>query len=699
MRETSVRAAYTAASWISMAMAIGAFSAPAGAQGITKPQVNMASPAPADGDVVTIYGDRLSTDPGAYSVVDQRTIDDVAANHPAEILNTVPGVNVQMNSGQELLIGLRSPVLPAGAGQGSFLILENGVPTRAPGFGNVNALFEVHHETAEAIEVVRGPGSVRYGSNAVHGLMNFIDPEPGDQTGQTLTMSANTLQRYRADATANFSFDGIDNWIGLSVMDDGGWRDSSGVDQQKLTWRSKFRGENWNAVATLAGVNLNQETAGFIQGFEAYKNEDVAKTNPNPEAYRDAWALRGNVRFETDIGEDKLIITPFAIAQRMKFIQHFLPDQSTEENGQDSFGIMTRYEFGPSEFRWSVGGDIQIADGFLKETQTRASFGGPVGNPTFPQGVHYDYTVETWTTGLFAEVDWEFAKDWRMLAGLRGESHAYDYTTNKAPGTYGRFRVAPSRTDDFNLLTPKLGVAYSGVQGMVVYANYARGERAPQTSDQYRLQNLQTIRRLNVETLDSYEAGVRGSAGGFDYDFAIYRMYKENFFFRDSDGLNVPDGRTRHFGFEASFSGDIGELAGGDLGWKLNAAWADQRYDFNRNVAVAAEDIFRDGVIDTAPEWLGDAGLTWDTSNLSLALNAEYVGEYFTNAANTATYPGHLIGHLRGAWRFSDALEAFVIVRNITDERYADRADFANGQDRYFPGEPLNATFGVRIRN
>ena len=103
--------------------------------------------------------------------------------------------------------------------------------------------------------------------------------------------------------------------------------------------------------------------------------------------------------------------------------------------------------------------------------------------------------------------------------------------------------------------------------------------------------------------------------------------------------------------------------------------------------------------IDTAPEWLADAGLGWQNTNLSLGLSAEYVGEYFTNAANTATYPGHFIAHLRGAWRFSDALEAFVVVRNITDERYADRADFANGADRYFPGEPVNATFGVRIRN
>jgi outer membrane receptor protein involved in Fe transport len=604
-----------------------------------------------------------------------------------------------MNSGQELLIAIRSPVLPAGAGQGSFLILENGVPTRAPGFGNVNALFEVHHETAEAIEVVRGPGSVRYGSNAVHGLMNFIDPEPGAQEGQTLTLSANSLQRYRADATANFNTNGVANWVGLSVMDDGGWRDASGVDQQKLTLRSKWGGETWSAVSTISAVNLNQETAGFIQGPEVYKDEDIATTNPNPEAYRDAWAARANVRFDVNIGSDLLTITPYGIVQRMKFIQHFLPDQSTEENGQDVLGLMARYEFGPDNLRWSVGGDLTVANGFLTETQTRPSFGGAPANPTFPQGVHYDYEVETWVTGLYGEVEWDVAPGWLVLAGLRGEAHQWDYTTFKAPGTFGRFRVAPSRTDEFELLTPKVGVAYSGTPGMVFYANYARGERAPQTSDQYRLQNLQTIQRLEVETLDSYEVGARGEAYGVNYDVAVYRMYKDNFFFRDSDGLNVPDGKTRHFGIEAALDGVFGEWAGGELRWNANVSWADQRYDFNRNVAVAAEDIFRDAKIDTAPEWLGDAGLAWESPQLSLGLSAEYVGEYFTNAANTATYDGHVIAHLRGAWHFSDDLEAFVIVRNITDERYADRADFAQGFDRYFPGEPVNATLGIRVRH
>lgn len=700
--EGRVRRKYTAASWIALATALTAFASPSHAQQAQPSQkialADNGGPAPGS-DIVTIYGDRVSTDPGAYSVVDEKTIENVQANHPAEILNTVPGVNVQMNSGQELLIAIRSPVLPAGAGQGSFLILEDGVPTRAPGFGNVNALFEVHHETAEAIEVVRGPGSVRYGSNAEHGLMNFIDPVPGEQEGETLSVSANTLQRYRADATANFKVGDVANWIGLSVMDDGGWRDSSGVDQQKLTWRSKFGGETWNAVATLAAVNLNQETAGFLQGHDAYKDEDLATTNANPEAYRDAWAARANVRFETNIGQDKLTITPFAISQRMIFIQHFLPDQSTEKNGHDSLGLITRYEFGPENLRWLVGSDLQYADGSLKEIQTRPSFGGSPANPTFPQGIHYDYDVQTWTAALYGEVDWNFAANWHMLAGVRGESHAYDYVTNKTPGTYGRYRIAPSRTDTYELFTPKSGVTYTGFENLVLYANYARGERAPQTSDQYRLQSLQTIDRLQVEALDSYEIGARGRLAGVNFDVAAYHMFKNHFFFRDSDGLNVPDGKTRQTGIEASLDGLLGEFGGGEFRWNLNASWSDQTYAFDRNVATAAEDIVRGAQIDTAPEWLGDVGIGWESPQFSIGLTGEYVGEYFTNAANTASYPGHFIAHLRGAWRFSDALEAFVIVRNITDERYADRADFAQGQDRYFPGEPVNATIGVRIRS
>lgn len=694
-----MRGIYTAASWIALATATAVFAGPIYAQAPVQPAPAKAAPAAPGSDVITVYGDRVSNDPGAYSVIGADEIRDVEANHPAEILNTVPGVNVQMNSGQELLIAIRSPVLPAGAGQGSFLILEDGIPIRAPGFGNVNALFELHHETAEAIEVVRGPGSVRYGSNAVHGLINVIDPEPGAQTGSTLMLSGNSLQRYRADATTNFTVGGVENWAALSVMDDGGWRDASSVGTQKLTVRSKFEGVDWKAIATLAAINLNQETAGFIQGHDVYKDEDIATTNPNPEAYRDAWAARANVRIEKNFGDNLLTITPFGIVQNMIFIQHFLPDQSTEKNGHISGGVLTRYDFGPESMRWSVGFDVQYADGYLREIQSRPSFGGPVSNPTFPKGIHYDYDVKTLMLATYAELDWDFAPDWSLLAGMRVEGHTYDYQTHKAPGTTGRFRVPPSGEDDYELYTPKVGVVYSGFDWGSLYANYARGERAPQTSDQYRLQNLQAVRQLDVEKLDSFEIGARGELAGVNFDVAAYSMQKKHFFFRDSDGLNVPDGKTDHVGVEAALNGEFGDFAGGKFKWNGNVSWSDQTYAFSRNVVVATEDIVDGNEIDTAPEWLADAGFGWENQTFSLFATTEYVGQYFTDAANLHSYHGHLIGHLRGAWRFNDRFEAFVIVRNVTDERYADRADFAQGVDRYFPGEPANVTLGVRVRS
>ena len=81
-------------------------------------------------------------------------------------------MNIQRGSGQEHLTAIRSPVLTGGAGAGSFLYLQDGVPLRAAGFANVNGLFESGIEFAGSAEVFKGPGPALYGSNAVHGLVN-----------------------------------------------------------------------------------------------------------------------------------------------------------------------------------------------------------------------------------------------------------------------------------------------------------------------------------------------------------------------------------------------------------------------------------------------------------------------------------------------------------------------------------------------
>lgn len=634
---------------------------------------------------VEVWGDRPATAPGSRAVLDETLIADIAADRPAEILNQAPGVNIQMNSGQEHLIAIRSPVLTGGAGQGSFLILENGVPTRSPAFGNVNSLIEPHHELAAAIEVVRGPGSAKYGSNAVHGLINVI--LPGPDAPQSVAASYSTLGRLRGDASVNLS---ASTRLNLSLMDDDGWRDETGSQQQKLSLVSAHDIAGWDSTFWLAASSLNQETASFIQGPSAYKNRSLRKTNPNPEAFRDAWSARLGARLKRDAGPGVLTLMPNLHTQAMVFSQHFLPYGGIEKNAHTGGGVLARYELTPTgPVTWRFGVDTDYASGYLKEVQP-----APNPNPAFPQGVHYNYKVDTALLALWGEAEWQLADDLRLHAGLRGETHEYDYTTRAPAGINGRFNVPADRSDDFTFLTPKLGLVWEQGWGDI-YANYTRGARAPQVSDLYRLQNLQLPGEIETETLDSLEVGARGAAlgGRLDFDIAAYWMEKDNFFFRDSDGLNVTDGSTRHLGIEASGALRLSDT----LSLSGNAAWSEQTYTFNRPVVAAQERIRSGDRIDTAPEWLADLRLDWQASEaLRLSLTGEYVGEYFTNPANTVRYPGHTVFGARAGYRFGDTVEAYIILRNLTDVAYADRADFGFGQERYFPGEPLNATFGIK---
>ena len=60
--------------------------------------------------------------------------------------------------------------------------------------------------------------------------------------------------------------------------------------------------------------------------------------------------------------------------------------------------------------------------------------------------------------------------------------------------------------------------------------------------------------------------------------------------------------------------------------------------------------------------------------------------EYFLDAANTAKYEGHDLWNLRVMVTPTPRWWLGVRVNNLTDKLYADRADFAFGNHRYFPG-------------
>jgi iron complex outermembrane receptor protein len=587
-----------------------------------------------------------------------------------------------------------------------FLFLENSVPIRPIGFCNVNELFEVNSEQASSIEVLRGPAGVVYGSGAMHGAINVISAQPGELPARSLALEGGPDEYYRGKLGLSHKSEATDVGGVVVATHDGGWRDSSGIDEQKLNIGLAHRAGESLMGLDLAATNLEQQTAGFIQGFNAYKNESIARSNPNPEAYRDAYAVRLIGRYERPLSERvQLAVRPYARYSRMDFIQHFLIGKPFEENGQESGGVLASFDITAFDnTRILTGVDLELAQGFLKETQPGpATDGAPAANLIRPAGKHYDYQVDSRVAAAYAQVEQPFAERWKAIGGARFEYVDYDYDNRMIAGNTadnGRqctpagclFNRPADRSDDFSNVTSKLGLSYEITDDHTLYAIATRGYRAPDTSELYRLQRQQSVADLDSERLDSLEVGSRGAFGPLRYSLAAFTMEKDNVIFRDSNGFNVSDGRTDHEGVEY----ELAWLPIDTLSLALAGTYAKHTYEFNR-VIEQGETIVAGRDVDTAPRHINSARVNWAfLPSAAAELEWVSVGSYFVDAANANEYGGHDLLNLRLSWRATENWRAILRVNNVTDRDYADRADFAFGNYRYFPGR--GRTLFVEVR-
>ena len=102
--------------------------------------------------------------------------------------------------------------------------------------------------------------------------------------------------------------------------------------------------------------------------------------------------------------------------------------------------------------------------------------------------------------------------------------------------------------------------------------------------------------------------------------------------------------------------------------------------------------------VDTAPRWLASARWRWASDSVMSEFEAVYVGSHAIDAANTAHYDGHALLNWRGSWNATPRVRLFSRLVNLLDTAYADRADYAFGSYRYFPGMPRQVYVGVELR-
>ena len=647
---------------------------------------------------VAVIGTRTETPlselPANISILNAEDLQTIAPVHIQQALSQVPGVSYQRGNGQESLPAIRSAVLTGAGACGNILVLEEAIPVRGAGFCNVNELFDTHYEQAGAIEVVRGANTAFYGSNAMLGSINVRLPIATDDR-VSLELGPNRYRRIKATA----GYGGADDTQGrlfLTLSDDDGYRQQSGYQQQKFSWRHAGSVGDWQFKLGTTVTHLDQQTAGFVVGLDSYKNPQLRRQNLDPEAFRKTDAVRAWASFSHSLDERRtLMVTPYLRFTEMDFLQHFLPGEPLEQNRQHGFGWQSSLRTVVSEqLHYSLGIDAEVSTGELLQTQDIATAGSAFLRATIPVGTHYDYTVDARQLGLFGHVNWQIDARWQLIAGLRLENLAYQYDNLALDGRtrddgsecgFGgcRYSRPADRRDRFTHLSPKLELQFKPSAAWRWHLTLADSFRAPQATELYRLQRAQMVADLDEVRARHLEFGAKFQRDQTQVDVSLYKMAQRNVIIRDSDFFNIGGQRIDSQGIEVNFKHAF------DAAWSARLIAAYARHEYASEQLIGDTSIIGNAV-DTAPKFTGSLFISWQpTARAMMELEVQHLGEYFLDPENAHSYPGHTLINWRSNYQLNDHWAASLRLLNVDNKLYAERADFTSfTQERYFPGEP-----------
>lgn len=654
-----------------------------------------------DAVVVSATGEaaRLARTPVAMGAVRRDELASARPAHPSEIMNRMAGVWVNVTGGEGHTTAIRQPMTTDPV----YLYLEDGVPSRSTGFFNHNALYEINLPQAEGIEVIKGPGTALYGSDAIGGVVSASTRAPSrvPEVGATVEGGAWGFARILGSASNTVGAHGLRADANYTRTD--GWRDGTSYDRQSgtLRWDRAFATGRLKTIVAFS--RIDQQTAGS-SAISAGDYDTLPTRNLTPISFRKVHALRVSAAYEHQGAQSLVSLTPFARYNAMEMIPNwtltFDPQRSRTEN--TSVGLLARWrrDFGAMGARLIVGTDVDVSPGGRSERIIGVTRTNGVFTSYRDSTPVYDYDVTFRGVSPFVHVEASPVERLRLSAGARFDALGYRYDNHLSDTTAGRWRRPADTSLSYTRFSPKVGATYAFGTGATAFAAFRAGFRAPSEGQIFRQGSAINTIGLRPVKAESYEVGLRGRlARRLTYDVAVYTMTK----FDDILSHTLPSGatetvnagETRHRGVEVTLGLELtSELV-------ATAGYTYGRHTYER-WEPSATSSFSGNEMDIAPRHFGSARVRYTPAFLrggDLTAEVSRMGSYYTDPANTHYYAGHTLLNLRGSWSLSGHTSVFARLMNATNARYAERATFTTARGEEFaPGLPRTFYLGVQVQ-
>jgi len=414
-------------------------------------------------------------------------------------------------------------------------------------------------ELLKRIELVRGPSSVLYGSDALAGLVNFITLEPSDflkaSDGSSKPMGGKLSMRYAGDdqsaaLAASLAYQQSDTlqWLltgssaHANALDNMGVNDSASVDRTRPNPQSDKAG-------SVLGKFVLQPQAGqkHVLTFEHVKKDSqIELLSSRTKAPFVAASVMDESATKTMQRQRLAWNANYSLDAAMAdYFQTTAAVQSTtaQDNGRTlrkDMGLRIR-DTSYNERAWQLGVQAdkllrinsnwvqKITYGLdLSSTDVSSFFDGsdPAPLPTYLPKKYFPDTRDS-TTASFLQS--EFASEqWRITPGLRWEQ--FDLKVLRQSGFSPPSAILGKSLSGVNV-SPKLGALHTLSRQWSLFANYASGFRAPNAAQvngftenptPSTFVNLLPNPDLKPETSRNLELGVRARLDSLSFDAAVF---------------------------------------------------------------------------------------------------------------------------------------------------------------------------------
>lgn len=679
---------------------------------------------------VTVTGTReaekIVETPHTVDVISGEKVREQKPSHPAQVMNQVPGVWVSNLSGEGHMTAIRQPLTTSPV----YLYLEDGIPIRSTGFFNHNALYEVNVPQSGGMEIMKGPGTALYGSDAIGGTVNVLTRTPPREAEFETSAEIGSYGWGRVMVTGGDS-SGDNAWRGsLNLTTNNGYQNHSSYNREAGTFRWDRALDSETTLKTVfAFSTVDQNHVGNLNSSE-FRN--VPRLNNIDFSYRKVEAFRLSTNYEKDLGSSSISFTPYVRDNWMKIIPSWSvsydPTKYVTEN--QSFGFLSKYrqDFEPMRSRLIVGLDFDISPGSRDEdsillSKSTNAYGGTMyrWNKAVAPVKIYDYDVTFRSISPYVHGEISPTDKLRLTAGLRYDDMQYDYSNNMNGGGAGATRGVlgafpgngwyghvANTTVNYTHWGPKLGATYEFSDVLNGFASYTNSFRTPSEGQVFRgsrqstanLAQIAAYSQLDLKPVivDNYELGLRGNVGKANYEVSVYYMKKKDDIVSyqnpvTNERLSVNAGETLHKGIEFG----LGAPLATDVRLDASVSYAKHTYEKwdLGNTSYSGNEM------ESAPRLITNTRATYSPGYMNggrVQLEWFKLGSYYQNQTNTIKYGGYNLWNLYANYPLEQkgSLEIFGSVRNLFDEKYAETAGVNGSQPSYTSGLPRTFMLGVQ---